>query len=92
MVRVELDSGWAWLGLAQVGTGWHGLARVGSGFVGLVYCILLDSIFVTALLDFFPNSPARSAGLVGILLSYFSKPKKSQKILLTGVVGKKISN
>ena len=27
-----------------------------------------------------------------VLLSYFSKPKKSEKILLTGVVGKQISN
>ena len=52
-VKVRLGLGFVWLGLglARVGSSWHGIARVDLGSVGLLYSILLDSIFGTALLD-----------------------------------------
>ena len=34
LARVGLGSGWAWLGLARIGSSWHGVARVGSGWLG----------------------------------------------------------
>ena len=69
LARVRLARvGLARVGLARVGVALVGLARVSSdnsSWLGLVYCILLDSTSGTALLDIFPTSPARSAGLVG---------------------------
>ena len=78
-LRVGLAPGWA-------GSDWASSGWAGSGWLEFEYCILLDSISGTALLDVFTTSPARSAGLVGIKLYYFSKPKNSRTKRNSGVV------